>query len=94
MHSSHETNADINAVPDDCFEVDDIAAFDPIEAATPAAKPAKPVAAKAASKSKGVAKAAKPASKPAAADDASEIELSAGDMDSLLDDDVISVEIS
>ncbi len=78
MGSSSKTSIDTAAAKSldatDCFEVDDIAAFDPI--AEPAGKSA-----------------AKPA-KVATKDTSMEIELSADDMDSLLGDDVISVEVS
>jgi hypothetical protein len=93
MNSSSE----ITANADDCFEVDDIAAFDPIDATAPAkvGNPAKP-AAKPSAKPKAVARAAKSPASTKGEDNSGgmEIELSADDMNSLLGDDVISVEIS
>lgn len=79
MGSFSKTNIDTAAAKsldatEDCFEVDDIAAFDPIAEPT----------------GKSAAKPAKVATK----DTSMEIELSADDMDSLLGDDVISVEVS
>lgn len=95
MNLPSEPNA--SSAADDCFEVDDIAAFDPIEPppAATAEKGAKPAPAKSVPKSKAAkgGKSAKPA--PATAEVADmEIELSADDMDAMLDDDVINIEIS
>jgi hypothetical protein len=93
MNLPSEPNTSTTA--DDCFEVDDIAALDPIEPAPalPAEKAARPAPVKSAPKSKA-AKGGKSA-KPAAVEVADmEIELSADDMDAMLEDDVINIDIS
>lgn len=88
MNLPSEPNTSSGA--DDCFEVDDIAAFDPIEPspAATAGKGANP-------KSKGAkgGKSAKPKPAPGELADM-EIELSADDMDAMLKYDVINVEPS